>query len=214
MFEYQKHIESGEYEKALELIFKTIDENPKDETHYINGAVVLSSIGKIEEAERFLQQALVLKPDSFSAGYTLANLYFNAERYKEALVLYLNVYDKHFEDGDLNFMIARSYVNTGDFAMSIPFFETAHKNEPEDTDISFEYGLTLCQLEQYEPAQKLLQSVTEKTEHADAEYNLGLATYMKDEDIEAARSHFKRAAEIQPDHHLAHHALKKFEELG
>ena len=214
MFDYQKHIEAGDHEKALEIIFKTIEENPKDETHYINGAVVLSQIGKIEEAERFLQQALVLKPDSFSAGYTLANLYFNAERYKEALVLYLNVYDKHFEDGDLNFMIARSYVNTGDFAMSIPFFETAHKNEPEDTDISFEYGLTLCQLEQYEPAQKLLQSVTEKTEHADAEYNLGLATYMKDEDIEAARSHFKRAAEIQPDHHLAHHALKKFEELG
>lgn len=214
MFEYQKHIEAGEHEKALELIFKTIDENPKDETHYINGAVVLSGIGKVEEAERFLQQALVLKPDSFSAGYTLANLYFNAERYKEALVLYLNVYDQHFEDGDLNFMIARSYVNTGDFAMSIPFFETAHKNAPEDTDISFEYGLTLCRLEQYGPAQKLLKSVTEKTEHADAEYNLGLATYMKDEDIEAARSHFRRAAEIQKDHHLAHHALKKFEELG
>ncbi|WP_250130059.1 hypothetical protein [Jeotgalicoccus sp. WY2] len=75
MFDYQKHIEAGEHEKALEIIFKTIDENPKDETHYINGAVVLSQIGKIEEAERFLQQALVLKPESFSAGYTLANLY-------------------------------------------------------------------------------------------------------------------------------------------
>ena len=213
MFEYQKHIEAGEHEQALEIIFKTIDENPKDETHYINSAVVLSQIGKIEEAERFLQQALVLKPESFSAGYTLANLYFNAERYKEALTLYLNVYDKHYEDSDLNFMIARSYVNTGDFLMSIPFFDTAHKNEPEDMDISFEYGLTLCQLEQYEPAQKLLTLVTEKTNHADAEYNLGLATYMKDDDIEAAERHFKRAIDIQADHHLAHHALKKFKEL-
>ncbi|WP_250130060.1 type IV pilus biogenesis/stability protein PilW [Jeotgalicoccus sp. WY2] len=97
--------------------------------------------------------------------------------------------------------------------MSIPFFDTAHKNEPEDMDISFEYGLTLCQLEQYEPAQKLLTLVTEKTNHADAEYNLGLATYMKDDDIEAAERHFKRAIDIQADHHLAHHALKKFKEL-
>lgn len=213
MFSYQKYIENKDYEKALELIFKTIDENPDDETHYINGAVVLSTIGKVEEAERFLQQALVLEPNSFSACYTLANLYFNAERYKEALTLYLNVYDKHHEDGDLNMMIARSYHNSGDFLMSIPFFETAHNSRPEDTDISFLYGLTLCQLEQYEPAVKLLKSVTEKTDHADAEYNLGLAVYMKDEDLQSAREHFKKAAAIQPDHHLAHHALKKFEEL-
>lgn len=213
MFDYQKHIEAGEHEKALELIFKTIDENPNDETHYINGAVVLGGIGKIEEAERFLQQALVLKPDSFSAGYTLGNLYFNAERYKEALTLYLSIYDKHYEDGDLNFMIARSYMNTDNFAMSIPFFEAAYNKKPEDTDISFEYGLTLCQLEQYEPAVKLLTSVTEVQNHADAEYNLGLAIYMKDEDLKTAQKHFRRAVEIQPDHHLAQHALQKFKEL-
>lgn len=213
MFSYQTHIESGEYEKALELIFKTIDESPKEEAHYINGAIVLSQIGKLEEAERFLQQALVLDPNSFSACYTLANLYFNGERYKEALTLYLNVYDKHHEDGDLNFMIARSYVNLGELTMAIPFFELAHNSEPEDIDLNFEYGLTLCQLEKYEPAYKLLTFVSENKEHADAEYNLGLVTYMKDNDINKARAHFNRATAIQKDHHLAHHALKKFEEL-
>ena len=213
MFTYQKYIEDGDYEKALELIFKTIEEDPKNETHYINGAVVLSGIGKLEEAERFLQQALVIQPDSFSATYTLANLYFNAERYKEALILYLNVYDQHQDDADLNYMIARTYSNSGDFTMSIPFFETAHKSNPEDLDICFEYGLTLCQLEKYEPAVRLLTKVTDESDHADAEYNLGLATYMKDNDSREARTHFKRAPEIQPDHHLANHALKKFEEL-
>lgn len=213
MFNYQSHIESGEYEKALELIFKTIDDSPQEEAHYINGAIVLSQIGKIEEAEQFLQQALVLDPNSFSACYTLGNLYFNAERYKEALTLYLNVYDKHYEDGDLNFMIARSYVNQGELAMAIPFFELAYNSDTQDIDLNFEYGLTLCQLEKYEPAYKLLTFVTNKSEHADAEYNLGLVTYMKDNDIKKARAHFKRAIAIQKDHHLAHHALKKFEEL-
>lgn len=213
MFNYQKSIESGNYEEALELIFKTIDEFPKEEAHYINGAVVLSQIGKEEEAERFLQQALVLDPNSFSACYTLGNLYFNAERYKEAVTLYLNVYDKHHKDEDLNFMIARSYVNLGDFTMAIPFFEMAHESAPDDIDLNFEYGLTLCQLEKYEPAYKLLTFVTNAAEHADAEYNLGLVTYMKDNDINKAREHFTRATAIQKDHHLAHHALKKFEEL-
>lgn len=213
MFKYQSLIESGEYEKALELIFETIEESPQEESHYINGAIVLSQIGKIEEAEQFLQQALVLDPNSFSACYTLGNLYFNAERYKEALILYLNVYDKHYEDSDLNFMIARSYVNQGELAMAIPFFELAYNSDMQDIDLNFEYGLTLCQLEKYEPAYKLLTFVTNKSEHADAEYNLGLVTYMKDNDIKKARAHFKRATAIQKDHHLAHHALKKFEEL-
>lgn len=213
MFDYQQYIEAGNYEEALELIFKTIEESPKEEAHYINGAIVLSQIGKVEEAERFLQQALVLDPNSFSACYTLGNLYFNAERYKEAVTLYLNVYDKHHDDANLNFMVARSYVNQGEMTMAIPFFEMAHNSAPEDIDLNFEYGLTLCQLEKYDPAYKLLTFVTEQTEHADAEYNLGLATYMKDSDISKARTHFKRATAIQKDHHLAHHALKKFEEL-
>lgn len=213
MFNYQKAMESGNYEEALELIFKTIDEHPEEEAHYINGAVVLSQIGKVEEAERFLQQALVLNPDSFSACYTLGNLYFNAERYKEAVTLYLNVYDKHHDDANLNFMIARAYVNQGELTMAIPFFEMAHQSAPEDIDLNFEYGLTLCQLEKYEPAYQLLTFVTSEAEHADAEYNLGLVSYMKDNDINKARAHFNRATAIQKDHHLAHHALKKFEEL-
>lgn len=213
MFSYKKHIENGDYETALKEIFKAIEASPEDETHYINGAIVLSTLAKVEEAERFLQKALVINPDSFSALYTLGNLYFDAERYSEARKLYLTAYGSKMADGDLNFMLARTYVNTGEVTMSLPFFERAYQSDQTDTDIMFNYGLALCQVEQYEPAVKLLSKVTEKEDHADAEYNLGLATYMlTDNKIEAVK-HFKKATEIQNDHHLSHHALKKFEEL-
>lgn len=213
MFTYKTLIEKGDFEAAIEEIFKAIDESPKEETHYINGAVVLSTIGKIEEAERFLQQALVINPDSFSALYTLGNLYFDAERYSEARTVYLTAYGSKMEDGDLNFMLGRTHVNTGEIRMSIPFFEKAYQRMPEDTDLLFNYGLALCQIEQYEPAVKLLSAVTEKVDHADAEYNLGLAIYMLTEDKSKATEHFKKATEIQANHHLSHHALKKFNEL-
>ncbi|QQD85547.1 MULTISPECIES: tetratricopeptide repeat protein [unclassified Jeotgalicoccus] len=213
MFAYKTLIEKGDYEAALEEIFKAIDESPKEDTHYINGAVVLSTIGKIEEAERFLQQALVINPDSFSALYTLGNLYFDAERYNEARTVYLTAYGSKMDDGDLNFMLGRTHVNTGEIKMSIPFFEKAYQSMPDDTDLLFNYGLALCQVEQYVPAVKLLSAVTEKIDHADAEYNLGLAIYMLTEDKSKATEHFKKATEIQADHHLSHHALKKFNEL-
>lgn len=46
--------------------------------------------------------------------------------------------------------------------------------------------------------------------HVDARYNLGLATFMKNENIDEAIGHFKEAVQIDPKHLLSQHALKTF----
>src|SRR5699024_3342374 len=107
----------------------------------------------------------------------------------EAKKIYLAAYGLKPEDSDLNFMLAQVFQNLGEATMSVPFFETALKNSPDDVELLFQYGLTLCQLEQYEPAVKLLKKVTKMTDHADAEYNLGLALYMLTEDKSLAIQH-------------------------
>ena len=213
MFKYKEYIETGDYEKALSEIFEAIERDKDNETHYINGALVLSRLGKIEEAERFLQKAISIEQNSFSALYTLGNLYFDNERFSEAKKIYLAAYGLKPEDSDLNFMLAQVFQNLGEATMSVPFFETALKHSPDDVELLFQYGLILCQLEQYESAVKLLNKVTKMTDHADAEYNLGLALYMLTEDKSLAIQHFKRASQLKNDHHLANHALKKFKDL-
>lgn len=209
---YEDALKKGDTEDALQIIFNSIEEEPDEEVHYINGGNLLHRLGRDTEAETFLQKAIELNPKSTSAFYSLANIYFNHERYEEAIRLYLLAYSRNPEDADLNFMIAMSYVNTNEPERALQFFEVAHQERPDDIGTNFQYGLLCCQLNLFEPAEKLLGYVVAHTRHADAEYNLGLLKLVRDDDKTAARMHFENATAIQKDHHLAHHALKKISE--
>lgn len=210
--EYEKLINDGKTEEAIEVIFRSIEEEPQEEVHYINGANLLHKVGKDEEAEKFLQKAITLNSGSTSAYYSLANIYFDHGRYGEAVRLYLLAHSRNPDDGDLNFMLGMSHVHLDSPEKAIQFFEAAHNAKPEDLDISFQYGLLCCQVSLYDPAEELLGKVTERTDHADAEYNMGLLKLMKYDDKEAAMRHFKKTTDIQKDHHLAHHAMTKLTE--
>lgn len=208
---YEAAIKDGDYEKALELIFQAVEEEPDEEVHYINGGNLLHRVGKDEEAEKFLQKAITLNASSTSAYYALANIYFDNERYQEAVRLYLIAYSRNPEDPDLNFMLALSYTHLDDKRRALQFYEVAYKEKPGDKDIMFQYGLLCCQLSLYNQAEKLLENVLKKEPHADASYNLGLVKLMTNDDKEGALKLFKDAVDIQPSHHLAHHAIKNLE---
>ncbi len=209
---YEDALKKGDTEAALQSIFNSIEEEPEDEVHYINGGNLLHRLGRDGEAETFLQKAIELNPESTSAFYSLANIYFNHERYEEAIRLYLLAYTRNPKDADLNFMLAMSHVHAGDPRKALQFFEIAHHERPNDIETNFQYGLLCCQLNLFDPAEKLLTHVAGSTPHADAEYNLGLLKLVRDDDPSAAKVHFKNAVEVQKDHHLAHHALKKISE--
>ena len=209
---YEDALKNGRQEEALKQIFDSIEEEPEVEVHYINGGNLLHSFGRDEEAEQFLQKAIDLNSQSTSAFYSLANIYYNHERYEEAIRLYLIAYSRNEKDADLNFMLAMSYINTQQPKAALQFFEVAYQEKPDDIDICFQYGLLCCQLSLYDPAEKLLTKVVDKTQHADAQYNLGLLKLVRDDDKVQAAEHFQKAIVVQKDHHLAHHALKKISE--
>lgn len=208
---YEQLIKEGRIEEALTEIFREIEMHPDQEAHHINAGNLLHQIGRDEEAERFLQKAITLNPGSTSAYYTLANIYYDNERFEEAVRLYLLAYSRNPGDADLNFMLAMSHVHLGEAERALQFFETAHKERPEDLEITFQYGLLCCQIGLYDPAETLLGRVVDHGGNADAEYNMGLLTVMKYDDTQQALEHFRNAVEIQADHHLAHHAISKFE---
>ena len=83
----------------------------------------------------------------------------------------------------------------------------AEKDENNDAEI--QYGLTLCHLEMFDQAINQLKHVLNiDAKHVDAIYNLGLASYMKNEDIDEAIAYFEQAVAIDDQHLLSQHALK------
>lgn len=91
----------------------------------------------------------------------------------------------------------------------------AEKDNRNDVEVQFQYGLVLCHLEMYEQAVSQLKYVLTLDEaHTDALYNLGLATYMLTEDTESAIEYFERAVSINPEHLMSQHAIKTFKSIA
>ncbi|QLK86005.1 tetratricopeptide repeat protein [Staphylococcus sp. 17KM0847] len=207
-------IKQGQYERALQACFDNIEQNPEEVENYINSGILLAEVGEVEKAERFFQRAITLKPTNGVIYYNLANVYFNESRFQEAVKLYQTAIQNQLETKDVYFMLGMSFVQLDAKDKALPFLMRASELDDtfNDLEAQFQYGLVLCELELFDQAIPLLNRILEKdNHHADAQYNLTLALYMINENIDAAIQGFQRAIEMDDTHMLSHHALKTFE---
>ena len=145
----------------------------------------------------------------------MANIYYNEERYNEAIKLYQTALQYEVAKKDCNYMIGMSFSQLDAQREALPFFMTAAElDQTLDTEVQFQYGLTLCHLEMFQEAIKQLNYVLSiNPNHVDALYNLGLATYMETEDADEAIQYFDKAIQIDPKHLLSQHAKQTFKSL-
>lgn len=207
-----QYIQKGQRDKALKALFNNIEENPNVIENYINAGIILADIGEIVQAEKFFQRALTIDDTNGAIYYNLANIYYNQGRFNEAIKLYQKSLKYHMDMVDCNYMIGMAFNQLEAFKEALPYLMTAaEKDENRDSEIQFQYGLVLCQLEMFEQAIQQLKYVLQLApSHTDALYNLGLALYMETEDIDTAISYFERAIAIDPKHLLSQHAKATF----
>ncbi|WP_412520957.1 tetratricopeptide repeat protein [Staphylococcus simulans] len=208
-------IKEGQFEAALQALFENIDAHPEAIENYINSGILLAEAGEIEKAEKFFQKALTIDPNNGAIYYNLANVYYNAESFNDAIKLYQQAIQKGVDEADTNYMIGMSFNNLGDYKAALPFLmRAAELDGNHDEEIQFQYGLVLCHLELFDQGVKQLDAVLNLNQkHTDALYNRGLAGYMLTEDTNEAIPYFKKAVEIDPEHLLSQHALKTFSQL-
>ncbi|WP_145353155.1 tetratricopeptide repeat protein [Staphylococcus cohnii] len=209
-------IKQGNFEQALAALFENIEANPNEVENYINAGILIAEAGEIDKAEKFFQKALTIDLENGAVYYNLANVYYNEGRYKEAVKLYQQALQYKVDEIDTNYMIGMSFNQLEAFTEALPFLMTAaEKDNRNDVEVQFQYGLVLCHLEMYEQAVSQLKYVLTLDEaHTDALYNLGLATYMLTEDIESAIEYFERAVSINPEHLMSQHAIKTFKSIA
>ncbi|MGI2270801.1 tetratricopeptide repeat protein [Staphylococcus cohnii] len=209
-------IKQGNFEQALAALFENIEANPNEVENYFNAGILIAEAGEIDKAEKFFQKALTIDPENGAVYYNLANVYYNEGRYKEAVKLYQQSLQYKVDEIDTNYMIGMSFNQLEAFTEALPFLMTAaEKDNRNDVEVQFQYGLVLCHLEMYEQAVSQLKYVLTLDEaHTDALYNLGLATYMLTEDTESAIEYFERAVSINPEHLMSQHAIKTFKSIA
>ncbi|PNZ28179.1 TPR domain protein [Staphylococcus petrasii] len=208
-------IKEGQLEQALQALFNNIEEEPNVVENYINAGIVLADAGEVEKAERFFQKAITIDDKNGAVYYNLANLYYNQDRYQEAIKLYQLALKHDMDKVDTNYMIGMAFNQLDSHREAMPFLMTAAElDENNDAEVQFQYGLVLCHLELFKEAIKQLNKVlTIDSKHVDALYNLGLATYMETENVDEAIVYFDKAIEIDPKHLLSQHAKQTFQSL-
>ncbi|AQQ52931.1 tetratricopeptide repeat protein [Planococcus lenghuensis] len=196
-------LQDGRYEEAVAAFTKAIEQEPDNPLGYINFGHVLAATGDTERAERFFQKALTLG-ESATAYYGLANLYFNEDRYEEALKLYEKAIQLGIEGPDAHYMMGKSLERLQQPKLALPYLQRAVELDGEDTDARMSYGIALATLELFDLAEPEFQQVLiQEPEHADAHYNLGVLYAVSTENTDAALSHLKRAFTIDENHDQA-----------
>ncbi|SER84573.1 lipopolysaccharide assembly protein LapB [Psychrobacillus sp. OK032] len=197
-------IQEENYEKAVELFTKAIEENPDEAIGYINFGNLLASMNENDRAERFFQKAITLDEHAATAFYSLANLYYNTDRFEEAAKLYEKAISNGIEGADAYFMLGKSFEKEGHTKLSLPYLQRAFELAPEDIQIALSYGIALASMEMFEQAEPLFKEILAlEAENADAHYNLGVLYAVSTSDTDAALHHLKEAFTIQPTYDQA-----------
>ncbi|MFF2754223.1 tetratricopeptide repeat protein [Psychrobacillus sp. NPDC058041] len=197
-------IQEENYEKAVELFTKAIEENPEEAIGYINFGNLLASMNENDRAERFFQKAITLDENAATAYYSLANLYYDAERFDEAAKLYEKAISNGIEGPDAYFMLGKSFEKTGQIKLSLPYLQRAYELDSNDIQIKLTYAIALASFEMFKEAEPILKEILEEeAENADAHYNLGVLYAVSTPNTEAALYHLKQAFTIQPTYDQA-----------
>lgn len=134
---------------------------------YIESLLVLADVYQVlglpEVSELKLKEAKKILRDEPLLDFALAELYFNSEKFSEALVLYLDLIKKGFDQFSevaLSERVGVCYSMAGNFEEAIPYLEAALAlNRSEDH--LFQLAFTFMQMSENQKAIVLFQELKE-----------------------------------------------------
>ena len=129
-------LNEGEYDRAIELLEKVIEQSPGVTAPYIDIAIAYRSVGNLEEAEEHLKIALQLVPEHPVACNEYGLLYRKTGRFAEAREMYEKViarfpdyYPVHRNLG----ILCDLYLN--DLSCALEHYEIYSEAKPEDKQV-------------------------------------------------------------------------------
>lgn len=199
-----------QYESALELINKAIEQEPHNPFAYNTRGNIYAALNQFDEAKIDYDQAIALDPG-------LAEPYYNRGRLSRSLKNYENAIadlEKAISLNSVEFSY-RAYGNIGlihyemnDYEAALEAFNNSISTNYENrADIYYFRGKTYTALEDYEAAIADYQAAIDRFSRYDHAFQgLGFA-YYKTGNLDEARRAIEQALEISPDSATAHYYL-------
>jgi len=172
---YQKLEQLGDNSATLYKQLLTLSFNTK---HFDDAIIYADKLKKADPKEK--------------VGYYIGKIYFDRDDYGEA-IKYLQAAEKEEpQNGEIPYLIARSYADMMNYKLSIPYFEKAIALAPDKNNWIYELGLIHYAMNSDKEALKYILLAGEKGYKKDNDYmeNLGVA-YMNVGKLEEAMTILK-----------------------
>jgi tetratricopeptide (TPR) repeat protein len=115
-------VDRGQLQVARQKYRDVLQKNPEDVEAIIGLARIDELNGQIEDAEKALQKAVALSPDTSTTHAALGQFYSNQKRWSDATDSYNKAVLEEPCDNDARFRLAVALVRRGDVAGALPHF--------------------------------------------------------------------------------------------
>ena len=127
---------TGHYEEAIKEFQRALESEPTNDEFRRELARTEEKLGKIQDAEKTLQQAITLRPHYWANYNLLGHFYFNQGRYADAAEMFSQVI-KLAPDSLYGYSnLGGTYVRLGRYSDAIPMFERSASIRPTATAYS------------------------------------------------------------------------------
>ncbi len=145
-----------------------------------------------------LRQALAQDPANPTIYYHLGPEYFSAGRWREAMDLYREGIRRGLRTGWLYSRLAALYLRAGNRNEAIAAFEQAAQLNPSDCESLNDLATVYLEVGRVADAERVFKwSLATGEEHPLSHNGLGLVAIRK-QDLDAARTHFEKAVQLNP----------------
>jgi tetratricopeptide (TPR) repeat protein len=147
--------DNKQYQAAYDVLVQALADNPKDLDFQYDQAMMAEKLGRLDEMERLLRQAIAIKPDYHHAynalGYSLAD---RNVRLPEARRLIVKALEYAPNDPFISDSLAWVEFRSGNHAKALSILQKAYQDKP-DAEIAAHLGEVLWTMNQREQAKTI-----------------------------------------------------------
>jgi len=179
----------GEYEYALELLERTYELKPDDDSVVLGYVFVLQRLNRNEDALSWLEGVIKKRRDNnFNLRLSYARMLSESRLYDESLKQFETLIDQAPNNNDVMFALALLYLQSGDIDASEEYFLKLSTKSHRTNDVNYYLGRISEDHEDYKKAAIWYQGVQAGQNYFDAQVRLGLMLARQGR-IEDARMH-------------------------
>jgi arylsulfatase A-like enzyme/Tfp pilus assembly protein PilF len=189
--------------------------NPKEKIVVFNElsrAREMGLDGKVDDAVRIIQGIIASDPDVTDAYFALGNIYFQAQRYQDAIHYFEQALGRKPDDSFAAINIALAYEATGNFEEAEKFLLGYLEKGFTDPQFYFMLGNMNYIQKNYDQAIPYFEKCLSSNAESGGSYSLLGAIYIVKDDLPRAEECLRKAYEINPGLNNLHYFMAELAE--